>query len=229
MTDSIDKSISTPHVIRSVSARGYGRTQLVLQSVCAPDGRRYLRAVWQEMGKDKEWRTRLTPPEFNATVWADVIAKAAQSGMLSSKDYKSLLVRLAQGLDSSKSPTPKAYIAFTGILTLEFPESIIDEQAIDEIMVYEALNSPSRDVTVTQSQQKDGRIRLDYVVQEDVHFMEALSRLPDEIREVARKSSLEEAVVADIPTAFVALFGDPLLEDAGFTGPVEADYSLTIV
>lgn len=228
MTD--EHKTSAPQVISSVHSRGYGRTRLVLQSVCGANGRRYLRAVWEYQGDDKNWHTKDTAPEFNATVWSDVIAKAAQAGMLSSKDYKGLLVRLAQGLDSSKSPTPKAFVRFTGILTLEFPRALVEDKPVDEVAVYEALNGPSRNLTVTQAQDpEDGTYRLDYVVEEDIHYMEALARLPEAMRELASKTSLEEAIAENIEMAFCGIFGEPGLEAAGFDKRTEADFSLTVL
>lgn len=221
-----------PHlqVIRSVHSRGYGRSRLVLQSVCGKDGRRYLRAAWEYLGDDDVWRQKNAAPEFNASVWADVIAKAARAGMLSSTDYKTLLVRLAQGLDSSKSPTPKAFVRFTGSMILQVPTSVVAEGFINEIAVYDALNAPSRDVTVTQNlDSTTDTYTLEYVVEEDIHYMEALSRLPNEVRDLAVRSSLEEAISSSVPISFLGLFGDPGIASAGFGAGVEVDYSLAVL
>ena len=138
--------------------------------------------------------------------------------MLSSGDYKELLVRLARGLDGSKSPTPKAYVRFTGSLEVSFDPAILAEHRVDEVMVYEALAASAREVTVTQThQKKTGTTFLAYEVIEDVHYTDALSRLPKEMRDAAGRGSLEEAVAEDPAGAFRGIFGSPRLDAAGFT------------
>lgn len=222
--------MARPQVIKSVHSRGYGRTRLVLQSVCGRDGRRYLRASWEYCGEDGAWYEKASAPEFNPSVWADVMAKAARAGMLSSVDYKTLLVRLAQGIDSSKSPTPKAFVRFTGVLSLLIPENAVLAGSINEIHVYDALNAPARDVTVTQMYDKISHVyTLDYFVQEDIHYMEALSNLPENLREIAGRTSLEEAISTDVRAAFLGLFGDPQLEQAGLSVATDVDYSLSVL
>ena len=219
-------------VIRSVSSRGYQRSRLVFQSICGSNGRRYLRAVHQYQGEDGVWHSKSTPPEFNAAVWTDIIAQAAASGMLSSVDYKTLLVRLAQGLDSSRNPTPKAFVRFTGHLELQFSESFLTSTKIDEVSIYESLAAVARDLTVTQAyEKKAGEYKLTYEVVEDIHYMEALSRLPDALREQAARSSMEEAVQSDPQLAFVSLFGEPGLASAGFADDsmFSTEYRLTVL
>lgn len=223
-------AMAHPQIIKSVHSRGYGRTRLCLQSVCGKDGRRYLRASWEFCGDDGVWYQKNSAPEFNPSVWTDVMAKAARAGMLSSVDYKTLLVRLAQGIDSSKSPTPKAFVRFTGVLSVQVPKSAVVDGSINEIHVYDALNTPVRDVTVTQTYDKiSNEYTLDYMVQEDIHYMEALSRLPDDLREVSRQTSLEEAVSKDVKAAFLGLFGNPQLEEAGLSASSSVDYSLFLL
>lgn len=224
------ESKNNQQVIRSVSSRGYGRTRLVLQSVCGKDGRRYLRASWEYCGEDDIWHQKNTAPEFNTSVWADVIAKAARAGMLSSVDYKTLLVRLAQGIDSSKSPTPKAFVRFTGALSLQVPYRVVVAGGVNEVQVYDALNSSTRDVTVTQTFDKALDLyTLEYVVEEDIHYMEALSKLPESLRDLAGKSSLEEAISTDVQAAFLGIFGNPHLDEAGFSSVENVDYSLAVL
>lgn len=206
-----------PQVIRSISVKGYGRTRLTLQSVCGGDGARYLRAVWEYKGDDDLWYTKPTPPEFSTKVWADAIATAATKGMLSSADYKDLLVRLTRGLDATKTPTPKAYVGLTGKLHIICPEKVLETHPVNEVLVYEALSATARDVTVRQSYQKaEHLIHLDYTVVEDLHYTEAMSRLPEELRAIAIETSLEEAVLLNTKASFMAIFGDPQLEAAGF-------------
>lgn len=231
--DKPDVGRPSRQVIRSVSVNGYGKTRLVLQSVCGSDGRRYIRAVWEYRGEDGHWHTKRTPPEFSPAVWSDAIAKAATNGMLSSSDYKDLLVRLTRGLDASKSPTPKAFVRFTGLLQISFDSSTLVAHPVDEVLVYEKLSAPARDVTVTQSQQKATETtHLVYEVVEDIHYMEALSRLSEQLREVASKTSLEEAVAVDPRTAFEGIFGDAHLVEAGFVSDADlfdVEYSIAVL
>lgn len=208
---------SRPQVIRSVSVKGYGRTRLTLQSVCGGDGSRYIRAVWEYKGDDGLWYTKPTPPEFTPRVWTDAIATAATKGMLSSADYKDLLVRLTRGIEATKTPTPKAYVGITGRLHIVCPETAVETGPVNEVLVYEALSSTARDVTVRQSHQKpESLIHLDYTVVEDLHYTEAMSRLPEELRAVAISTSLEDAVLLNTRASFLAIFGDPQLGAAGF-------------
>ena len=232
MSDKSGKA-ATRQIIRSVSVNGYGKTRLVLQSVCGGDGRRYIRSVWEYRGDDGNWHTKKSPPEFSPAVWADAIAKAATNGMLSSNDYKDLLVRLTRGLDASKSPTPKAFVRFTGLLQISFDGKLLADHAVDEVQVYECLSAPAREVTVTQSQQREPKTtHLTYEVVEDIHYMEALSRLNEQLRDVASKTSLEEAISMDPQAAFEGIFGDARLTEAGFLpdgGGFDVEYRLSVL
>ena len=228
-------TVSTPpvsrQVIRSVeSSSGEGETRLVLQSVCGSTGLRYIRALWEYKGNDGEWYQKDTAPEFNASVWTNAITKAAVSGMLSSEDYKNMLVRLAKGLDASKSPTQRAFVRFTGSLSLEFDIEAHGVSSIDEVMVYESLSKPPRDLTVTQSR-RSGKYRLVYEVTEEIHYTEAISRLPADVRKGASNVSLEVAVGEAVEESFLSLFGDPGLPAAGFSGidGLAVDYKLSVL
>jgi hypothetical protein len=231
MTSEKQPNTPQPQVIRSVSVKGYGRTRLTLQSVCGVNGERFLRAVWQYQGDDGQWYTKKTPPEFSPKVWTDALATAATSGMLSSGDYKELLVRLTRGLDGSKSPTPKAYVRFTGKLQVSFSPKVLSTCKVDEVLVYESLTASAREVTVTQShQKKTDTTFLVYEVIEDIHYTDALSRLPKELRDAAGRQSLEEAVAQDPRGAFLGIFGDPRLASAGFDEDKFAlDFALTVL
>lgn len=221
----------SPQVIRSISVNAYGKTRLTLQSVCGGDGSRYLRAVYEHRGDDGVWRAKDRAPEFSPKVWTDAYATAATAGMLSSGDYKELLVRLARGLDGSKSPTPKAYVRFTGKLEVSFEPSVLADRKVDEVAVYEALSASAREVTVTQTHQKKTTTTfLTFEVVEDIHYTDALSRLPKELRDVAGRRSLEEAVATDPRAAFVGIFGSPRLDASGFTEDVfKIEFGVTVL
>lgn len=218
-------------VIGSVSSAPVGRSRLTLQSICRSDGIRALRPVWEYEAEPGQWRLASGPPEFQPRYWVDVISKAAAAGLLGSQAYKDLVVNLAKGLDSSKTPSPKAFLRVTGHMNITFGPELLERDGvrINEIRIYHALERDSREVSATHSS-AEGQHGLRYRVVEEMHYDQVISRLGD-LGPATLKDSLSSVFSEQPRECFELVFGDPGLLVAGFEDPAtyQAEFEVTVI
>jgi len=209
-------------IISQVTSSSVGINRLVLQSVCRANGVRAIRPVWEQK-IDGKWVAQRGMPEFTARFWVEAISKAAKSGMLGSQNYKDLVVSLAQGLSSEKPTSPKAYINIVGSLILVYPIEM--SSSVDEFHLLDKLSVNGREVTCRANEAGEGSWSIEFQVSENLHFTEALSKLPEELRELVKTTNFEQVCIDHPETSFTSFFGEIDLKKES---PLIVDYKVSV-